>query len=320
MSPTFRRSLIASTAVCLSALPALAEVPDVVTDIPAVAGLVGQVMGDLGSPTVLMQAGGDPHHYQLRPSQARSLQNADLLVWIGPELAPWLERPAKELPAEASLPLLTVPQTHLRQYAAGHDGHEHEEGHDHNHDHDHDHDHEEGEHHHHSGTDPHAWLDPENGKLWLGAIAEALAKRDPEHAETYRANAAQGVQELTALDTQLQADLAPAKGKHFVVFHDAYGYFTQHFGLEPAIPVSLGDASTPSAARLREIQAQIREAGAQCAFPEANHDPKLLHVVIEGSGARDGGALAPEGSAAVGNGYADILRAMGKTFADCLSK
>lgn len=330
MSPSLRLSLLTSAALGLTTLPALADVPTVVTDIPAVGALVGQVMGDLGSPTVLMEAGGDPHHYQLRPSQARNLQNADLLVWVGPELAPWLVRPAEGLAKGASLPLLAVPQTELREYAD--DGHDHEghdhEGHDHadhdheGHGHDHGHDHGHGhEGHHHSGTDPHAWLNPQNGQVWLKAIAADLAQRDPDNAATYQANADKGVAELTALDAELKTTLQPLAGKHFVVFHDAYGYFTQHYGLEDAIPVSIGDASTPSAARLKAIQAQIRDSKAVCAFPEANHDPKLLHVVVEGTGAREGAALDPEGTAG-GEGvglYATILRNMGKAFADCMN-
>lgn len=316
---------------------ALAKVPGVVTDIPAVQALVQQVMGDLGAPSVLMEKGGDPHHYQLRPSQAASLQDTDLLVWVGPELAPWLDRTADALGPDRALALLAQPGTHLRTYAgdgdededeAGQEGHDHEghdhAGHDHEgHDHEgHDHAEEEGHDHVHTGTDPHAWLDPQNGIAWLGAIAEALAQRDPEHAATYKANAEQGVTELKALDAKLTAELAPVKDKPFVVFHAAYGYFTDHFGLQPAIAVSLGDASTPSAARLTEIRQQIRDSSAVCAFPERNHDPRLLDAVIEGTKVRKGEALDPEGTAAHSGAalYAAILQGMTTTLVDCLSQ
>ena len=74
------------------ALPALAEVPKVVTDIHPVHALVAQVMGDLGTPDLLLERGASEHDFQLRPSQAASLADADLVVWIGPELTPWLNR------------------------------------------------------------------------------------------------------------------------------------------------------------------------------------------------------------------------------------
>ncbi|MDS9466052.1 zinc ABC transporter substrate-binding protein [Paracoccus sp. MBLB3053] len=309
------------------ALPALADPPRVVSDIPVVGAMVQEVMGDLGEPTVLLETGGDAHHYQLRPSQARSLQDAELLVWVGPELTPWLARPAESLSQGRSLGLLALPETHRRDYgsAEAHEGHDHEDhGHDHDHaGHDHDaHDHGEGDGHDHSGVDPHAWLDPENGRLWLGAIAASLSELDPENASTYSANAKAAAEEIAAQDQTLRATLETVKGKSFVVFHDAYGYFTEHYGLMPAIPVSLGDAAAPSAARLREIQQQVQHENATCAFPEANHDPKLLTAVLEGSDVRQGNALDPEGSLATsGKGlYSAILSNLGSALADCLSR
>ncbi len=183
------------------ALPAVAEVPRVVTDTPVVQSLVQQVMGDLGQPESLLAAGGDAHHYQLRPSQARSLQEADLLVWVGPALTPWLEQPAADLTAKGNaLALLDQPGTRHRDYAGD------------DHDHDHDHDHDEADGHDHHGIDPHAWLDPVNGAAWLAVIAETLSARDPEHAATYTANAESAAAGIAALDSELQAALAPAKG------------------------------------------------------------------------------------------------------------
>ncbi|HWL57274.1 MAG TPA: metal ABC transporter substrate-binding protein, partial [Paracoccus sp. (in: a-proteobacteria)] len=167
----------------------------------------------------------------------------------------------------------------------------------------------------------HAWLDPENGTVWLNAIAEALSQRDPENAATYRANAEAGVAEVKAADAALAATLAPLKDRRFVVFHDAYGYFTDHYGLAPAIAVSLGDASSPSAARLQQVRGELGDQKAVCAFPEANHDPRLLQTAIEGTGIRLGDAIAPEGKASGSTPtYPGFLSELGQTIATCLSK
>jgi len=305
-------SLLLAATLGSTALPAWAEVPRVVTDIPVVGALVQQVMGELGQPEILLQSGGDPHDYQLRPSQARGLQDAGLLVWVGPELPPWLERATTSLaPQGEMLTLLDLPATQRRDYAGGAHDHDHDHGHAEEHGH-------EG--HDHSGTDPHAWLDPANGQAWLAAIAETLSRRDPDNAAVYAANAAKATEQIAALDEELKAMLAPVQGKRFIVFHDAYGYFTGHYGLEPTIAVSLGDASAPSAARLQAIRGEIAEKGAVCAFPEANHDPKLIAAVIEGSDVRQGAALDPEGAGArPGAGlYVEILRDMASALADCL--
>lgn len=301
---SFVRLMLLASAAAMIALPAAARGPVVVTDIPAIGALVQQVMGDLGHPTVLMDQGGDPHHYQLRPSQAAGLQDADLLIWVGPELTPWLDRSADSLAQGASLSLLALPGTRRHSYSGGHDPAQAADAPDH----------------HPGDIDPHAWLDPANGQYWLTEIASALARTDAANAAIYHANAQRAAAAIATLDTRLRAQLAPVKGQHFVVFHDAYGYFTRHYGLEAAIPVSLGDASTPSAARLRQIQTQIRDNGARCAFPEANHDPKLLQVVTEGTKARQGQALDPEGSSHASGGdlYALILQGIGTAIADCL--
>ena len=318
------RSLSLSVLLAITATPLWAA-PQVVADLAPTGALVQEVMGDLGEVRVLLPQGASAHHYQMRPSDARALQSADLVVWVGPELTPWLDRAQGSLSGGAELRLLTVEGTQTRSYGAAeteaHDDHDHG---DHDHDHDHDHgDHDHGDHDHaHDGTDPHAWLNPQNAVTWLDAIAQTLSEQDPENAQTYQANARAAAERLTALDATLTDRLAPVADARFVVFHDAYGYFTEHFGLQPAIPVALGDASTPSAARIAEIRAQIAQSGATCAFPEYAHDPALIATVTEGSTLTLGGELSPEGGAlAPGAGQYDaLLTQMADTLLDCLNR
>lgn len=311
----------------LASTPVLAEVPSVVTDIPPVHALVAEVMGDLGQPGLLLAKGADEHDFQLRPSQAASVAGADLVVWIGPELTPWLDSALKTRPeGAAALALLAAEGTETRAY--GDAGHDHtEEGHDHA---------KEGEAHEgeehtgeghaddhgdvHDGTDPHAWLDPGNGRHWLGLIAAELARLDPENAATYAANAAAATQRLDTLDAEVAAILAPVAGKPIVTFHDAYGYFAGHYGLTIAGSIALGDAASPGAQRLSDLRATMEAGAVLCIFPEAQHDPALVAQMAEGTEARIGAALDPVGSTLEpGPGaYAALLTGMAQTFADCL--
>lgn len=153
---------------------------------------------------------------------------------------------------------------------------------------------------------------------WLDAIAATLSEQDPENAQTYAANAAAAADSIIALQAELTAQLAPHAERRMVVFHDAYGYFTNRFELAPAIPVALGDASTPSAARIDQIRRQIAETGAACAFPEYAHDARLIETAIEGTETRLGGTLDPQGGSGA-ESYQDMMRQMADTITECFA-
>jgi zinc transport system substrate-binding protein len=312
----------ASVLACLGTA-SVADVPRVITDIPPVNALVAQVMGDLGQPVLLLDKGADAHSFQLRPSQAAALAEADLVVWIGPEMTPWLDRAVEGLASGvAQLRLLQAEGTHLRSFDEGaaqdHDDHGDEAGHDHaseapaedGHAHDHAHD----------GVDPHAWLDPGNARLWLGLIAADLARIDPANAAAYQANAAQAAAGIATLDARLDAALAPVRDKPFVVFHDAYGYFADHYGLTIAGTVAPGDAAPPGAAHLAELQASLGKA--QCIFPETQHDPKMAETLAADTDLRIGGALDPEGAGLEPGPqvYAAVLTGLAETLITCLTQ
>ena len=310
--------LLASTA------PALAEVPRVVTDLPPVHSLVAQVMGDLGAPTLLLEKGANAHAFQMRPSQAAGLQEADLVVWIGPEMTPWLDRALAGISGAKELRLLSAEGTFRQEFGTtGPDQKAH--------DHaalgaedddapkaDEDHGADEPDAHDHSGTDPHAWLDPANAAHWLGLIAADLSALDPENAAVYAANAATAQAGMAAMDAEIAASLAPMQGKALVVYHNAYGYFAGHYGLTIAASLAEGDAAGPGAQHIAEIETLLN-AGPVCLFAEANHDPKLVTQLAEATGLVSAGTLDPEGAqfAPGPDLYGQLMRELAKTIATC---
>lgn len=226
------------------------------------------------------------------------------MVWIGPELTPWLDAALDGRPeGAATLALLEADGTTLRAYGEA-DAHG-EADHDHGHD--------------HGSEDPHAWLDPGNAQIWLELIAGELGRLDPENAATYAANAAAAGGEIKVLDAELAALLAPVKDRPLVTFHDAYGYFGDHYGLTFAGSLALGDASSPGAARLVELRGALESGGVVCLFPEAQHDPALIEQLADGTGVKIGGALDPVGSVleAGPEAYAALLRGLATVIADC---
>lgn len=283
--------LFASTALPALTLPALADVPRVVTDIPPVHALVSLVMGDLGQPVLLLDRGASEHDFQLRPSQAGDIADAGLIVWVGPDLTPWLDRAIGSLGASVpTLALLRNEETDTEDYDD------------------------------HSGIDPHAWLDPENAEDWVHLIADRLASLDPANAATYAANARAAEQSIEALDDEIERLLAPAKATPLIMAHDAYGYFADHYDLTLAGAVAIGDATAPGAARIADLQGRVTQSA--CLFPEPQHDPAQLTQLAEATGAKLGGPLDPVGSALTAgpDAYATLMRGMAQTIADCAAR
>ncbi|MBA4611406.1 zinc ABC transporter substrate-binding protein ZnuA [Stappia taiwanensis] len=339
--PSLTSLLLASTVTLASAVPAMAEVA-VVASIKPLHSLIAGVMDGVGTPDLIVDGAASPHVHALKPSKAQQLQDADVVFWIGHELEAFLEKPLETLPRENAVIVELLEsdglvrhsirqdeafEAHSHAHAdedkhADEDGHDHDHGDDHDHDHD-GHDHDEHDHDEHAGgepaLDPHVWLDPENAKVFVAAIAATLAKADPDNAPAYAANAETMTGRLDALQAELAKELAPAAGKPFVVFHDAYQYFEKRFGLTAAGAITLSPETAPGAERVAEISGKIRSLDAVCIFSEPQFEPKLVTVVAEGSNARSG-VLDPLG-ASLDNGpelYPTLLRNMAGAVSGCL--
>ena len=310
-----RRLILGTVSLLGLSTAANAEVPSVAADIPPVHSLVSIVMGDLGTPSLLVQPGASPHGYSLRPSEANALDQADAVFWIGEDLEPWLERSIASLASDAQVvELLEAEGTITLGFREGatFEAHSHDHG---------DHDHADNDHegHHHHGSAPHAWLDPENAKTWLGVIAQELSELDPENAATYAANAEAGQAEMDSLIAQISATLDPVQDARFIVFHDAYHYFESRFDMPASGSITVSDASTPSPARIEEIQTKVRQLGIRCAFSEPQFNPNLVDTVFQGTDAK-AGVMDPLGADLTPGAdlYPQLLRNLGNSLAECL--
>ena len=277
---------------------ALAERPKVVVSIFPLHAIAAGVMAGAGSPELLLDARVSPHDFALKPSQARLLQAADLVIWVGERLEFPLARSLANLPAARSLGL-----------AAGEDTHGHNADHGHDADRGHAAVHE----------DPHIWLDPRAAKEIAAAIAGRLGALDPDYAARYAENAARLAVRLDALEAELADILRPAKGIPFIVYHDAYGPFEHRFGLENLGAVTAHPENPPSAARIRRMRDIAAEHGARCLFREPQFEPRATAAITEGNAIRIGD-LDPLG---VGlepgiNGYFLLLRHLARNYAACL--
>lgn len=332
-----RKLLTLSITASLMGGTVLADAPQVAVDIAPVHSLVARVMDGVGSPELIVQVGASPHEYSLRPSEAKALQDADLVFWIGSDLTPWLADTIETLaPDAAATALIEADGTIALEFREGalFEAHDHDEHGDDDHeeaahdDHSEHVDHEEDDHkaeeaghegHDHGAHDPHAWLSPQNAMTWLNVIAGQLSAVDPENAGTYFANAAAGRTEIEALIGEVNATLDPAREGNFIVFHDAYQYFEQDFDFPASGAISIGDASDPSPARIAEIQGRIADQGIDCVLAEPQFNPGLVATVLDGTEAQTG-ILDPLGSDLEPGStlYSQLIRNLSLALAGCI--
>ena len=284
---------------CLATTPAFADVK-VVTSIKPVQSLVAAVMQGAGSPALLVKGAASPHSYALKPSDAESLSNADLVFWIGPDLESFMAKSVETLSSsEKAVALIAAPGVTVLPPRSGPSFAD------------------DGD---HDTVDPHIWLDPENAKAMITSIAASLSRVDPEHDALYKANAEKENTKITDLERRFQERLKPLGNKGFIVFHDAYQYFEKAFGLKAVGAISIHPENPPSAAGLIALREELKSNAAVCAFSEPQFDQRLVEVIIEGTNAKRG-ILDPEGAKEEPGPelYFNVMEALATSLEDCLS-
>ncbi|WP_025091718.1 zinc ABC transporter substrate-binding protein ZnuA [Brucella intermedia] len=327
------RSLLLASAFLAGAtdISLAAEREGVVVSIKPLHSIVSAVMQGVGEPKLIVQGAGSEHVYSLKPSDAEAIEHAKVIFWAGPSMETFLDKPIDTLGEGAKVVALGDADglTRLKFREGGpFEAHDHgHEGHDHAHDdkkHDHaaeaseaGHDHDHG----HGEYDLHFWLDPQNGKVLATDIAKTLGASDPEHAAQYEKNARDYGEKIDALTREIASELEPVKDKPFIVFHDAYQYFENRFGVKAAGSITVSPEKAPGAARIKEIHDKIKSLGATCVFSEPQFEPKLVKTVIDGTEARTG-ILDPLG-AELKDGpdlYPQLIRNLADSLKTCLSK
>ena len=314
----FIRKTLILAALCAPLAPhgLSAQTPDVVVSLKPIHSLVAGVMGEAGKPRLLLKGSASPHTYQMRPSDARALAEADLIVWVGEAMETFLHRAVENLGARSRVVTLhEVPGIRLLRNREGgiwEEDHHDEEPHVDEHK---DHGHEHGE------FNMHIWLDPANAGRIVDEVAAALTFLDPARSAIWRANAAATRKRIADLHASLQARLTPVRGHAFVVFHDAYQYFERAYGLNSKGAVAVDPARAPSAKRLIELRAALAEHKIRCVFTEPQFEPDLVRTVIEGSDVGTAvldpiGADTKSGPGA----WMEIMRGLGDSMVGCLGR
>jgi zinc transport system substrate-binding protein len=277
----------------------------VLTSIKPLQLIAAAVQDGVAIPEVLLPPGASPHNYALRPSDVRKVQSVDLLYWIGPDMEGFLPRvlSGRTLPSVA---VQDLPGMKLRRFAE--DSHSHAEDAD-----EHDHDHRPGT------LDAHLWLSPVNARVIADKMAADLSTADPANAERYQKNAKAFDERLDALDQRLKKRLANVEGKPYFVFHEAFDYFEEAYGLKHAGVFSVATEVQPGAQHVAAMRKRLQEVGKTCVFSEPPLRPRLAETLVAGLPVKLAELDALGGyTPATAQGYEQVLEKLGNDLAGCL--
>ena len=309
----------------------------VVASIKPIHSLASYVMDGVGKPEVIVDGYNSPHGFSLKPSHAKMIENADLIIWVGEDLEAFLEKPLNTIAKKAInieiMDLSEVKKLKFREknIFEGHDDHGHghkkekhdDHGHGHKEDKHDDHGHKKEKHdahgdggHAHGEHDPHVWLDPMNAKVIIKEIENQLVKVDPDNSSKYKANSKKAQTELDNLTKNIKKDL---KGNlRFVVFHDAYQYFEKRFGINVLGALTVNPDVLPGAEQLSEIREVIKHEKVNCLFSEPQFNPAIIKSIAKDTKIKTGvldplGATLDKGK----NMYPELLQSMYASFKGC---
>ncbi|CRH38665.1 High-affinity zinc uptake system protein ZnuA [Pantoea ananatis] len=300
------------TAMAFATSAALPAHADIVASIKPV-GFIASAIADGVTPVeVLLPDGASEHDYALRPSDVKRLQNADLVVWVGPEMEAFMTKSAASLPEKKNLEIVQISGVKPSLLRGGED----DDHHDHD---DAEHDHDEAHHHHHGEFNMHLWMSPEIAKKTAVAIHGKLLELMPQDKAKLDANLQHFEAELADTDKRIISQLAPVKDKGYFVFHDAYTYFEKHYGLSPTGHFTVNPEIQPGAQRLHQIRTQLVEKKAVCVFAEPQFRPAVIDAVARGTQVRKG-TLDPLGTdISLGkDSYVKFLSQLSSQYETCL--
>ena len=293
---------------------------DVVTSIKPLGFIASAIAEGVTPVTVVLPDGASEHDYALRPSDVRRIKNADLLVWVGPEMESFVTRSASQLPANKNLELSALPviQSHLVGEVEN----------------DHDHasspantlnsanssDGELSDSHSHQETyNMHIWLSPDIALMSATAIHDRLVQSMPAQKTKLDSNLSKFKASLKDADEHIRQKLSSVKDKRYYVFHDAYTYFEQHYGLSPLGYFTVNPEIQPGAQKLNEIRTQLTQHKAQCVFAEPQFRPAVIDAVSRGTTVQKG-TLDPLGSniSLSQDSYVKFLSQLSSQYVSCL--
>ena len=312
---TFKKTLLAGALITAAGIAQA----NVVTSIKPLAFIASSIADGVTETEIVVPPGASPHDYSLKPGDVQKVKSAELLLWIGEDIDGFLE---KTVDSVESKKVITIAEfAEIKPFLGKAEHHHHHDDHDHGHKHDHDHKHAHEHEHNELSINWHLWYSPEISKVVAQKLADRLSEQYPDKKELIAQNLANFDRTLTVQSDKIKNQLAKFNNKGFYVFHDAYGYFNDAYGLKQTGYFTINPLVAPGAKTLATIKEEIAEHKVSCLFAEPQFTPKVIETLSKGTGVHVG-RLDPMGDkVALGkNAYADFLQFTADSYAECLSK
>jgi len=265
--------------------------PLVLSSLKPLTLIAQEITGSIADVDTLLPVTASHHNYPLKMSDHARLQKADVILWVGPELESFLQKPLANLPLAKVITAYDLVGINWPAESVEAHGHHHEH-------------------------DPHLWLDPRNAIVVAQALTAKLAQIDASNAAQYRANLLLFVAKVTNLDKKLQVSLKPLVGVGFVVYHEGFGHFVGRYGLKQLDYVTFTPEQKPGAKHLHQLRKKLAKEGA-CLFLEPYNDMQSAREIAQDLHLHLGtlDALGTEGATT----YLQLLEQMAGAFSACLA-
>ncbi|MDL2281004.1 zinc ABC transporter substrate-binding protein [Selenomonadales bacterium OttesenSCG-928-I06] len=217
--------------------------------------------------SMLSPVGGDPHDFEPTPKEIIKLKSADIFIYHGADLEPWVENLINKNTLQDVTIVEASKNVKLLEFFGDHHNHNHNNNTD-------EHD-----------VDPHVWLDPERAIIEVNNIAEALAQKDPKNAEYYKENAKEYNLKLAKLDEEFSANKEYFQGKKLVTNHAAFGYLADKYGFEQIAVMGLMHDAQSTPERIAIVSNLCKQHEIKYIFTETVVNTKLTEAIAKEVGA-----------------------------------